>query len=166
MLLRDAGRMVRGAVLVVCASLALAGCGVVYDAPDVTILVQEQGIVYNHPDDVHRLVGGETVLHVENDSGAHRQVVLARLGDRTTIPPELLEAESPRDDGRIVRMSHVMDPKESTFESGGFGYKIDSASFHVYLAPGERYAVFDRLSGLDDRMILTFVPGPQPGGRA
>lgn len=142
------------------AAVLLSACGVVFDAPEVTLLVRDEGIVYvGGSGDAERVVGGETVVRVSNDSSEPREVVLARLGEQRTIPQQLLEAESPRDDDRILGISPVLEPKESSFESGGFGYEYDTASFHVYLAPGERYVVFDRLGGSPSEVRLDIVPG-------
>lgn len=139
--------------------LALSGCGVDFDAPKVTVLVRDDRIVYAGADDAEKFVGGETVLHIQNDGNQERQVVLARLGDVESVPAELEAAESPREDERILGMTHVLHAKEATFASGGFGYKVDSASFHVYLAEGERYVLFDRLGGLDSGVLIEIVPG-------
>ena len=157
---RHVGRRL-GCFLAVVATFWLGGCGVVLDAPKVSLLVREDQIVYvGGSGDEAKLVGGETVLRVSNDSGDTRQIVLARLGQTSSIPLELLEAESPRDDERILGMSHELEPKKSTFASGGFGYEFDTASFHVYLAPGDRYVLFDRLGGYEDGVVLEFVPLP------
>lgn len=136
----------------------LAACGIVFDAPDVSVLVGDNRIVYADANDEQQLVGGETVLHIANDSSHERQVVLARL-DAATVPAELRAAESPREDERILGMTHVMQPKEAQFAAGGLGYKIDTSSFHLYLAPGQRYVLFDRLRGVDEGVVLEIVPG-------
>lgn len=151
----------RGVAWLLGAVLVLAGCsGVVFDAPEVTILVKDDRIVYAAAGAEERLVGGETVVRIENDSNRRHQVVLARLGDATTIPPDLRQAESPREDGRILGMSHELEPRESTFESGGFGYETDGTSFHVHLRAGERYVVFDRMAPEQVRAV-EFVPGDE-----
>lgn len=143
------------------------GCGVVLNAPEVSVLVRDDRIVYVGGEaDAARLVGGETVLRVSNDSGQPRQIVLARLGTSSRIPDELLKIESPRDDRRVLGMSHELEPKKSTFASGGFGYEFDTATFHVYLAPDEHYVIFDRLGGYEDGVLLELVPRADRGGGA
>lgn len=136
-----------------------AGCGVVFDAPNVSLLVRDNRIVFAAAEDREELVGGETVLRVANDSSHERQIVLARLDAGSSIPAEVLGAKTPREDDRILGMSHVMEAKEAQFATGGFGYTIDTASFHLYLAPGQRYVLFDRLGGLDDGVVLEITAG-------
>lgn len=146
------------ALLIVLA--ALPGCGVVFDAPKVSVLIRDDRIVYAGAGDEQRLVGGETVLRILNDGARPRQVLLVRLEKGAQeLPREILEAEVARDDTRILGMTHVLKPKEATFASGGFGYKIDSSSFHIHLSRDSTYVLFDRLGGLEDGVVLRIEPG-------
>lgn len=153
-------RWLRSAAVLVALLTLLPGCGVVFDAPKVSVLVRDDRIVYAGANDEEQLVGGETVLKILNDGAMPRQVLLVRLEKGATeLPPEIVEAEAAREDNRILGMTHVLKPKEATFATGGFGYKIDGSSFHVHLDTDSTYILFDRLGGLDDGVVLRIQPG-------
>ena len=147
----------------VLAQLATA-CGVVLDAPTITLIARPGEIVYAQADGESALVGGETVLVVRNSSEEHRLIVLAHVGPAegpSVIPEGILQAELARDDDRILGMSRELEPEETDFGAGGFGKKTDSTRFHVYLRPGDRYVLFDRLSLDDDPLVVWLEPRPR-----
>lgn len=159
--------MLRLPICMVALALLTSACGVVLDAPKITLIVDGDEIVYAQAEGEAEVVGGETVLVVRNSSDAHRQIVLAHVGsdDGTQeIPEAVLEAETAREDARILGMSLVLDPEETDYTADGFGKKTDSTKFHVYLRPGDRYVLFDRLSLDDEPVVAWLEPGPR--GRA
>lgn len=142
----------------------VAACGVVLDAPTITLIARPGEIVYAQADGESALVGGETILVVRNSSDVHRQIVLAHVGSAggsDDIPEGIREAELARDDDRILGMSLELDPEETDFSAGGFGKKTASTRFHVYLRPGDRYVLFDRLSLDDDPLVAWLEPRPR-----
>lgn len=149
------GTWLGGLVAAVALAGCLAACDVQFNAPKLVLHVHDDGLVFAGAGDAQRLTGGETVLTIQNRSIRERQIVLARLGDLETIPDELLAAETAKEDSRILGMTHVLAPA-TTDEPVP---EPDSTRFHVYLAPGERHVLFDRLGGFDDGLVLTFVPG-------
>lgn len=154
-----------GSGFLLVASVA-AGCGVTFDAPDIALILTPDRIVYAAADGAERLVGGETIIEVRNSTRQERQVVLARVGEGTTeVPSDLDEAESARENSDILGFSRVLQPEESDFSAGGFGKKTDKASFHVYLAPGATYVLFDTLADArGDALVLWLHPGNQGRG--
>ena len=139
--------------LAVAVVMATTGCGVVWDAPDIDLLVQRDGIRFARAGEARELVGGETIITVFNDDGANEsQVVLARL-DSPDVPADLQAVTSPRDDDRIIGMSRVLDPR-GIDQNRGFAYDRDAHRFHIYLDPDEVYVIFDRLGGVERGVVM------------
>lgn len=150
--------------LAVAVGMLLVGCGVTFDAPKITMIVQDDRIVYADADGEEKLVGGETVFEFRNQTEQERRIVLARAESCDgPIPETLRVAESARDDDRIVGYSREIEPKETQFGAGGFGQKIDSISFHVYMEPGACYVAFDTR---EDRLAAWLTPGSRGQARS
>lgn len=144
---------------------SLSGCGVVLDAPEVTLLVRDNAIVFSGPQDRDALVAGEVKLVIRNDGANEHRVVLAQIATTRPeqLPRSMAKAEFARDDDRILAVTKDLKPKEATFAGGGLGYKIDSARMHVHLRPGEPYVLFDSLKrGSLEGVFLRFVPKRAP----
>lgn len=141
----------------------LAGCGVVFDAPKINLILRPGEIVYAEADGESQLVGGETVITVANSTPQERQVVLAHVPSGVReIPQELLDAERARDDDRILGFTNPLEPEEADYGAGGFGKKTAAESFHIYLAPGETYVLFDTMNdGVQEGLVAWLVPTPR-----
>lgn len=166
--MRGGGRLTEGIasarsiLAAMIAALSLTGCGVTWDAPEVSLTVRRDDIVYTQPSGPQKLTGGETLIEVGNSSNAPREVILAHVPEGDRIPEGIIEAESAREDDRIVGYSRVLDAQDVGFGSvAGLGRSTERATFHVYLEPGERYVVFDRLAAPDGPAIWL---RPGPGG--
>ena len=145
------------ATLAIIGLMVATGCGVVWDAPDVDMVVQRDSIKFAQAREERELVGGETVITVINDDGANKvQIVLAKH-DSEELPPDLLEAESPRDDDRIVGMTPILDARDIE-QQGVYAYDRDAHRFHFYLDPDETYVLFDRLGGVDRGVVKVLHP--------
>jgi hypothetical protein len=86
-------------------------------------------------------------LKIDNYSHRPVNMVLAE----TTIPPKqlpakLVDADNLRDDGRIVGITSRIDKVGVAYQFGAIPQAAPKiARLHVYLKPGKRYVLFDKL---------------------
>ena len=153
----------RAMVTVVAAALAaaLGGCGVVWDAPEARLVVSQTGVSFAASADRAVLEGGETFLELVNNTDRKRRMVLARVDEEGELPPELLEAEFPHEDDRIVDMTSDMRGKRASLVNA-LQYEYAIETFHIHLHPNRVYVLFDTYDDDDAVPPLWFVP--KPGG--
>lgn len=144
--------------LVAAAALLLSGCGI-QKASHVEVQVLDNGITLLKPSD-GKLRGGETVLKIDNLSHSPVNMVLAETdATAATLPRKLVDAVTPRDDSRIVAMTSRVDKAGVTFAYGAIPNPAPRiATLHVYLKPGRRYLLFDKLGGYIRGVALVLVP--------
>ncbi|HEX3807541.1 MAG TPA: hypothetical protein VHV52_12260 [Gaiellaceae bacterium] len=130
----------------ICMTLSVSGCFSIPRAAHVEVQVQDGSVTLLKP------VGGlqhsgETVLKIDNYSERPINMVLAE----TTLPPsqmpaKLVDANTPRDDSRIVGITSRVDKVGVAYEFGAIPQAAPKvATLHVYLKPGKRYVLFDKL---------------------
>lgn len=141
----------------------LAACGVQLDAPEISLVIQDDGIVFADADASSSLPTGETIIKIANDSAEAHRIVLAHVDQHQAtprrLPRSLIEADAARDDERILGMTSELEPKEVIQAGGGFGHRIARATFHVHLQPDRTYVLFDVYGGLERGVFIRLVPG-------
>ena len=140
----EAGRAARALALsVACLSVpALAGCGVVLQAPRFVADVLPQGVRVDVVSRDSPVPTGETVVLVHNQSDTDVRVLL--LEDAPPVPAlprSVLDAVSSRDARYVVSVSDTVKKRKDLLTSGGLGFQIFSTSFHVHLGRGHRYTL-------------------------
>jgi hypothetical protein len=147
-----------GFAAAIAAAALLGGCGI-QKAARVEVQVLDNQIVLLKPaDGLQR--GGETVLKIDNYAQHPVNMVLAETdATAATLPHKLIDAVTPRDDSRIVAMTSRVDKAKVTFAYGAIPSPAPRiATLHVYLKPGKRYLLFDKLGGYARGIALVLVP--------
>jgi hypothetical protein len=141
-----------------CAVISLTGCMTIRKAEHVEVQVLDDRVVLVKPaNGLQR--GGETVLKIMNFGQSPVNMVLAETtAVPTAIPASLVDAVSPRDDDRIVAMTSRVDKAGVSLSFGFPAPAPKVVSLHVYLKPGKRYLLFDKLGGYAHGVALTLVP--------
>jgi hypothetical protein len=139
-------------------AMLASGCGVVWDAPESRLVLRPTGVAFASDGDREAMVGGETFIEVVNDTDKYRRIVLAEVDRPGELPQELLDAEFPRDDGRILDMTGDMRPKRPSLVSA-LTYEYAIETFHVHLDEGSTYVVFDTEHDAVE-LARWFQPGP------
>lgn len=146
------------AALAVAAVLSASGCAI-EKAQQVELQVLPDKIVLIKPaDGLER--GGETVLKIDNFAPHPVNMVLAETTAPVgRVPQKLVDAVSPRDDDRIVAMTSQVDKVGVVYQYGAIPQPSPKvASLHVYLKPGRRYLLFDKLGGYAHGVVIALTP--------
>jgi hypothetical protein len=135
--------------------LSASGCLALHKAAHVEVQVTDTRIVLYKPSDgLER--GGETVLKIDNYAQHPVNMILAKTTlSAAQLPPSLLDAVTARDDSRIVAMTSRVDKAGITLAYGAIPNPSPKVvSLHVYLEPGKRYLLFDKLGGYKHGLAL------------
>lgn len=141
-----------------CVAMTASGCLSLERAAQVEVQVLNDRIVLFKPaEGLQR--GGETVLKIDNYANHPVNMVLAETtAPARRIPQKLIDAVSPRDDDRIVAMTSVVDKATVFINFGAPAPAPRVARMHVYLKPGKRYLLFDKLGGYAQGIAIVLVP--------
>jgi hypothetical protein len=142
----------------VAGAIALSGCLALRKAAHVEVQVLDNRIVLIKPaGGLQR--GGETVLKIDNYAQTPVNMELAETtapADR--IPQKLVDAVTPRDDSRIVAITSRVDKVGTSLQYGAIPQPSPRVvTMHVYLKPGKRYLLFDKLGGYARGVVLVLV---------
>lgn len=141
-------RLAALAVLLLALAVAGSGCGVRLTAVQLKVDVSDGSMRLIKPES-GRYAGGEVVITIDNNTDQRRQFTLAETDAAPKrIPQGILDAYSDRDDHRVVAVSGVMRPETVELAFGALPQpQPTEVKLHVYLRPGKRYLLFDRLGG-------------------
>ena len=132
----------------VCGAITCSGCLALRKAQQVEVQIQNTSIQLFKPAGGLQH-GGETVVKIDNYANRPINMILAETNaplDR--LPQKLIDAVNPRDDSQIVGMTSRMDKAKIVLELGAIPSPSPRvATMHVYLVPGRRYVLFDKLGG-------------------
>lgn len=150
------------AALVAAGVLSAGGCAI-ERAAQVEVQVLDGQIVLIKPTGGLQR-GGETVIKIDNFATRPVNMVLARTtAPANHVPQKLVDAVSPRDDDRIVAMTSRVDKVGVQYQFGAIPQPSPRVvKLHVYLKPGQRYLLFDKLGGYAHGMVIVLVP-PRSG---
>ena len=154
-------RLLGRALILALALAALAvssGCLALTKAAQVDVQVLDGSIVLIKPTGGVQH-GGETVLKIENFAQRPVNMVLVQTSlPAARLPKKLIDAVSARDDSRIVGVTSAIDKVGVAFVYGAIPQPSPKvATLHVYLKPGKRYLLFDKLGGYAHGVALSFV---------
>ena len=139
-------------------SICVSGCLSIPKAAKVEVQVQDGSVtLYKPVGGLQR--GGETVLKIDNYATHSVNMVLAETNaplDR--LPAKLVDATSGRDDSQIVGMTSRLDKAGTVYQYGAIPQPSPKvATLHVYLKPGKRYVLFDKLGGYANGMAIVLT---------
>lgn len=143
------------ALLLLALAAGASGCDLHLRAVQLKVDVSDGSMRLIKPTD-GRYGGGEVVITIVNNTDQKRQFTLAET-DATPkrIPHGILDAYSDRDDSRVVAVSGVMRPASVELAFGALPQpQPTEVKLHVYLRPGKRYLLFDRLGGYRTGLAL------------
>ncbi|HET7568148.1 MAG TPA: hypothetical protein VFJ91_09175 [Gaiellaceae bacterium] len=148
-------RLAALALLLLALAAGASGCGLRLRAVQLKVDVSDGSMRLIEPTS-GRYAGGEVVITIVNNTDQRRQFTLAETDAAPkAIPHGVLDAYSDRDDSRVVAVSGVMRPASVELAFGALPQpQPTETKLHVFLHPGKRYLLFDRLGGYRHGLAL------------
>lgn len=152
-------RLLQLVVVAACVGMVSTGCFSLQKAAQVEVQVTDTSITILKPTGGLQR-GGETVLKIDNYAERPVNLVLAETNaSPKDLPKKLIDAVTPRDDSRIVAITSRIDKVGVKYTYGAIpGPDPKVATMHVYLKPGRRYLLFDKLGGYEHGVAIALVP--------
>lgn len=152
-------RLVLAAAVLAGVALGAASC-VPLDAAQLTVNVTSKGVSLQPPPLGYH--GGETVITIQNYTGARQQFVLAQTNmTPAQFPRKLAHALTPSADPLVVDVSAQLPAGRAGFSGLIPIVTPGIATLHDYLQPGKRYVLFDRLGTRRYRTLYLVIIPPR-----